>query len=197
MRMAVRPCQTVPPHQQVPSCWIASITRCVFSASPNETRTWLSCTSLSTSYPAAVNPSAKRAHAGSSVRPSPPGRERPSERSAGPDLDAARPPRHFRRVLHWFALVAPRTGKPPDYGSAPPADRRHRRQKTSPLSYGTLSHLCASVAHEVCFTYTSDQMCSGRSRGSPQPKRTIHVHPGASFMSDWADLRRPGRTRRC
>ena len=29
MRIAVRPCQTVPPHQQVPSAWIAAITRSV------------------------------------------------------------------------------------------------------------------------------------------------------------------------
>ena len=27
IRMAVRPCQTVPPHQHVPSPWIVSMTR--------------------------------------------------------------------------------------------------------------------------------------------------------------------------
>jgi hypothetical protein len=27
IRIAVRPCQTVPPHQQVPSAWSAAITR--------------------------------------------------------------------------------------------------------------------------------------------------------------------------
>ena len=49
MRMAVRPCQTVPPHQQVPSAWSAAITRCVAAGSPNETSTWLSTTSFSIS----------------------------------------------------------------------------------------------------------------------------------------------------
>ena len=39
MRMAVRPCQVVGPHQQVPSCWIRSITRSVVPASPKETST--------------------------------------------------------------------------------------------------------------------------------------------------------------
>src|SRR5436190_1723717 len=60
MRMAVCPCQIVPPHQQVPSAWIAAITRLVVSASPNDTSTWLSTTSFSTLQPAAASPSAKR-----------------------------------------------------------------------------------------------------------------------------------------
>ncbi len=46
MRIARRPCQTVPPHQQVPSRWISSITRAVDSSSPKETSTWFSTTSL-------------------------------------------------------------------------------------------------------------------------------------------------------
>ena len=48
IRMAVCPCQIVPPHQHVPSAWIAPITRLVVSASPNDTSTWLSTTSFST-----------------------------------------------------------------------------------------------------------------------------------------------------
>src|ERR1051326_9126075 len=39
MRMAVCPCHTVPPHQQVPSAWIPAITRRVSSGVPNETST--------------------------------------------------------------------------------------------------------------------------------------------------------------
>jgi len=35
IRIAVCPCQTVPPHQHVPSAWIASMTLCVVSAGPN------------------------------------------------------------------------------------------------------------------------------------------------------------------
>ena len=46
MRIAVRPCQTVTPAQQVPSSWIAAMTRRVVSSSPNETSTWFSTTSL-------------------------------------------------------------------------------------------------------------------------------------------------------
>jgi hypothetical protein len=49
IRIAVLPCQTVPPHQQTPSAWISSITRRVVSASPNATSTWLLTTSLRTS----------------------------------------------------------------------------------------------------------------------------------------------------
>src|SRR6516225_1971895 len=39
MRLAVWPCQTVPPQQQVPSDWMAPMTRRVVSASPKDTRT--------------------------------------------------------------------------------------------------------------------------------------------------------------
>ena len=39
IRMAVRPCQTVTPHQHVPSAWTPSMTFFVRSGSPNETRT--------------------------------------------------------------------------------------------------------------------------------------------------------------
>ena len=46
MRIAGRPCQTVVPHQQVPSAWIASITRRLRAASPTLTITWFSTTSV-------------------------------------------------------------------------------------------------------------------------------------------------------
>src|SRR5207244_13196537 len=61
MRIAVRPCHTVPPHQHVPSSWIPAITRRVVSGEPNDTSTWLSTTSFRTSKPAAESPSANRA----------------------------------------------------------------------------------------------------------------------------------------
>src|SRR5882762_3703687 len=48
MRIAVWPCQTVPPHQQVPSSCTRAITSSVRSELPNDTKTWLSTTSLST-----------------------------------------------------------------------------------------------------------------------------------------------------
>jgi hypothetical protein len=60
MRIAVWPCQTVPPHQQVPSRWIPAITRRVRSGSPKDTSTWFSTTSFSTRYRAAAKPSAKQ-----------------------------------------------------------------------------------------------------------------------------------------
>ena len=39
MRIAVRPCHTVPPHQQVPSACSAAITRRVAASSPKRTST--------------------------------------------------------------------------------------------------------------------------------------------------------------
>src|SRR4030095_3314978 len=46
IRISRRPCQVVPPIQQVPSRWMPSITRSVRSSPPNPTRTWLSTTSF-------------------------------------------------------------------------------------------------------------------------------------------------------
>src|SRR6266567_4967892 len=80
IRIAVWSCQTVDPHQQVPSAWMRSMVLSVFSGDPNETSTWLMTTSLRTLYPAARSPSAKRracAEVRSTIAPSP---ARPSER---------------------------------------------------------------------------------------------------------------------
>ena len=61
MRIAVRPCHSVGPHQQVPSCCTRSITVFVRAASPKETRTWFSTTSFRISHPPRCNSAAKRA----------------------------------------------------------------------------------------------------------------------------------------
>ena len=52
IRIAVRPCHSVPPHQHVPSCWMRAITARVRSGEPNDTSTWLMTTSLRISWPA-------------------------------------------------------------------------------------------------------------------------------------------------
>src|SRR3546814_11987789 len=54
IRIAARPFQVVPPHQQVPSSWIAAMTRCVRASSPKATTTWLSPTSLRLPAPPAL-----------------------------------------------------------------------------------------------------------------------------------------------
>src|SRR5579871_2125756 len=46
MRMAVRPCHSVTPHQQTPSCCTFSITALVTCGGPKETSTWLMTTSF-------------------------------------------------------------------------------------------------------------------------------------------------------
>src|SRR3546814_6191909 len=55
IRIAARPFQVVPPHQQVPSSWIAAMTRCVRASSPKATTTWFSTTSLRISAPPALS----------------------------------------------------------------------------------------------------------------------------------------------
>src|SRR2546429_3439082 len=58
--IAVSPCQTVPPHQHVPSSWTRRITSRVTSGRLKDTNTWLITTSFSTSKPAFRSPWANR-----------------------------------------------------------------------------------------------------------------------------------------
>ena len=58
IRIAARPRQVVPPHQQVPPSWIKLIMRLVRSSSPNATTTWFRTTSFRTSTSACCNASA-------------------------------------------------------------------------------------------------------------------------------------------
>ena len=60
IRIASRSCHCVPPHQHTPAACTAAMTRVVWRSSPNDTRTWLRSTWLSTWYPAAVSPWASR-----------------------------------------------------------------------------------------------------------------------------------------
>jgi hypothetical protein len=60
MRIAVCPCQVVPPQRQVPSDWIRSITRRVRFGVPKDTSTGLSTTSLRTLWPAVASACANR-----------------------------------------------------------------------------------------------------------------------------------------
>ena len=70
-------------------------------------------------------------------------------------------------------------------------------QKTSPQSYGTLSHLCPSVAHESATRDALDEMPARRARRGPQPERAVDVEPGVRLAHDLDDLREAGRTSRC
>src|SRR5262249_11717932 len=60
IRIAWRPCHTVPPHQHVPSSCTPATTRCVSSGAPNDTSTWFNTTSLRISKPAPDKPPATR-----------------------------------------------------------------------------------------------------------------------------------------
>src|SRR5690606_12366392 len=115
--------------------------------SPKLTSTWLSTTSLHTSNPAAVSPSANR-RASAQHR---------STRSATPDRPSSRRAAHTanpRARRDDSAVKSARVGSPPDptryeaeYDIAA-AWTSGREQNAKPQSYGTLSHLCPSHAHE-------------------------------------------------
>ncbi len=106
MRMAVRPCHSVPPPQQMPSCWMRSMTARVFSGVPNDTSTWLITTSFRISKPAARRPAAKR-WAWPQVRIDEVRDALATQRSqARPQLGTPRATGHFGRVVHGLTKVA-------------------------------------------------------------------------------------------
>ena len=77
-------------------------------------------------------------------------RPRPAERSQrGQDGEAARPPRRFGHPVVVVAFAATASRRSTRHrGSSPRDGPPASRTKTSPESYGTLSHLWASVDHE-------------------------------------------------
>jgi HD-GYP domain-containing protein (c-di-GMP phosphodiesterase class II) len=95
MRMAVRPCQRVPPSQQVPSActraMVASVRASPSSltaAPPTRASTWLSVTSLSTASPPACSRSAIRRASAQQRSTSATTPSRPSARSAAHSANA-------------------------------------------------------------------------------------------------------------
>ena len=67
---------------------------------------------------------------------------------------------------------------------------------TTPESYGALSHLCASVAHESASSTPSEVLASGRCR-RPQAERAVNVDPAAALADAGDDAREGiGRARR-
>src|SRR5690606_22544907 len=147
IRIRRRPRHVVPPIQQVPSRWTAAITRSVVASSPKLTSTWLSTTWLHTSNPAAASPSANR-RASAQHR---------STRSATPERPSSRRAAHTanpRARRDDSAVKSASAGSPPDptrYEAAydiAAAWTSGREQNAKPQSYGTLSHLCPSHAHE-------------------------------------------------
>ena len=100
MRMAVWPCQTVPPHQQVPSAWIAAITRLrgVGIAERHQHLVQHHVVQHLGSRPPR-SPSAKRVRVPAAALDQvgqPAAAQRAQRR---PDLDAARAPRKLGRVI--------------------------------------------------------------------------------------------------
>ena len=150
MRIAVRPCHTVLPHQQVPSAWIVGDRRAASSSSsPNETSTWLSddvVQDLVARLPQTGRRTASRSRQVRSTRSATPAR--PSDRSAAHTSTPRARRDDLGRVVDGVAVARSRR----QVGRRRPPSRRRSgaasRTKAMPLSYGTLSHLWASVAHE-------------------------------------------------
>ena len=150
------------------------------SFAPKRTSTWLRTTSLRTSTPSAA---------------SEPRRQPPRQRAAPLDQlrDAAAPERPQRRVDREPARAPRRLRHPVEFERVGVAaahevggGHAHRRAwasrsrtATTPQSYGTLSHLWASVAHESASPAPAARLRERRARRRPQPERAVDVHPGA------------------
>src|SRR5262249_24464496 len=183
-RIALRPRQVVPLSQTRPlSCtWRSASSVC--SSDWNRKSTWLSTTSFSSSAPGGSTiASAKRVAASQQRSTSSTTPERPSERSAAYTAN----PR-ARRENSGTQSIWSRTRREPSswirYDALTAIAARCDSgwaQRTSPESYGTFSHLCASVVHESA---SSIPLTRCRSRGEtaaqiPKPPSTC-THPPPS-----------------
>ena len=132
----------------------------------------------------------------SSARPAP--RRRRARASAAPRR--RRTPR-ARREDSGFQSIAsrspPRAGR---YAALTPSRRGGAggaATKARPQSYGTLSHLCASVAHESARSTPATRWRErGRGRG-PQAERAVDVDPRAGAGATSHDLVERVERRRC
>ncbi len=68
---------------------------------------------------------------------------------------------------------------------------------TTPESYGTFSHLCASVAIESARPDARRRATPSRARARPEAERAVDVQPRAARLRAVGDRRRSDRTRRC
>ena len=148
-RIAARPSHVVPPIHASPLCWTCASTALVVASSPKRNSTWLITTSLRSSQPGSDETAVAKRVARSqqrSTRSATP--SRPSERSAAYTV-SARARRDDSGVQS--AASRPHSPCPSKYDAFMVMDAMcasGRAQKASPQSYGTLSHLCPSVAHE-------------------------------------------------
>ena len=197
MRIAVRPCQTVPPHQHVPSACTPATTR-------SRLRGLAERDEHLVEHDVVEDLVARRGEALGEARGMPAValdevvEARAAERAQRrPDLDAARAARELGRVVGRIAHAgsAPAGTRP----SRPSPARRASASRTNarPLSYGTFSHLCASVAHESARP-SPRRRCARRARGrGPQAERAVDVQPRPGLARALRRSRRAGRTRPC
>ena len=177
------------------------LARGVSSSSPKRTSTWFSTTSFRTSTPVLRRRGGRRTcerrsqqrstSSATPVRPSARMRPRPRSRAPGartPALQSIARPGHVGVGLLEVA------GADGHRGPVRLADGRRRR---SPQSYGTFSHLWASVAHESARSTPATRWRSARRRGRPEPEGAVDVQPRAGGRGERRRSRRAGRWRRC
>ena len=143
---------------------------------------------------------------------------RAARRSARPRRSSARPARRRRCGR---ASAAPRRRRSRARGGRTRASSRPRRaprrlvldrgtrpriahrravrrpgagRRRCPQSYGTLSHLCASVVHESARSTPATRWRSARADGRPQPERAVDVEPGARGLGARRRSPSAGRT---
>ena len=103
---------------------------------------------------------------------------RPSERSAAYTANAARAPRELRRPVHRVAVAFSSTTRYSATRRIAARCASGSATNASPQSYGTLSHLCASVAHESARS-TPRRAAAATVTSRPEAERPVEVEPGA------------------
>ena len=190
MRIAARPSHVVPLIHASPLRCTASRTARVVSSSANRSSTWFEhdlVQDLAARQPRELVGEAC-ARAGSSARRARRRPARPSERSAAYTVK----PR-ARRENSGVQSIASRVAcsSATRYSASSPSRRDAASgcaTNASPQSYGTLSHLCASVAQESASLDAVDEVPERGRRRGPEPERAVDVEPRACVVRSARDL---------
>ena len=175
MRIAARPLQKVPPHQQVPSRCTLRITSAVVASSPNATSTWLSTTSLRISHPDSRSRSANRRAwrqlcSTSSSTPS-----RPSDAIAAQILDPAHAAARLRREL--VRIAAGPVGEIVRLHRHRAAERAGVAHDGETAVVGHVEPLVGVGRPRVGVLDTGGEPAEPARRSRPQAERSVHVDP--------------------
>ena len=197
-RIAERPSQTVPLSHASPPRWTCGEQRIRGRVVSKRKSTWFRTTSFSDLQPGSAAIAAANCAGASAGASTSPRRRIARATQRGVDRESPRAARELGRPVHRVACRARsrargigRAGSSPL--GAPPGGRQNAR----PLSYGTLSHLCASVAQESACSAPAVRWRSAGEAAAHRPNAPSTCSQAPASLGRRRDLVEAGRRRQC